>query len=716
MDPEALDLNDNRAGAPRPFPAPPRAERREQSRTWHGRTVTDPFGWLKAENWQDVLREPALLPADIRAHLEAENAFGAAVLEGVRDLQDAITAEMRARIKEDDSSVPAPDGPLAYMTRYRTGDQHPLVCRRPRDGGDETIMLDGQKLAEGKPFFHLGRRRHTDDHALLAWSSDDTGSEFYTIRIRDPLTGEDRPDRIEGATGEVVWDAAGASFLYVKLDANHRPRQVFRHVLGQPVEQDALVYEEQADGWFVDIDESRSGRFAFIQISDHETTEVHALERADLSAAPRLLAKREHELRYEVDHFGDRFVILTNADGAEDFKIVTAPIDAPERANWSDLVPHRPGTMILTVAPFRDFLVRMERQDANPRIVVRDAAGAEHAIAFDEEAYALRLAPGFEFDTPVVRFVYSSMTTPAETYDYDMGARARTLLKRQEVPSGHDRDAYVTRRLFATAPDGERVPISLLHRADLAMDGSAPCLLYGYGAYGHAISSDFDTECLSLVDRGFVYAVAHVRGGTEKGWRWYTEGKREKKPNTFTDFIAAGRALCEAGYTAPGRIAAQGRSAGGMLMGAIANSAPELFAAVLAEVPFVDVLTTMLDADLPLTPPEWPEWGNPIESAEAFDAILAYSPVDQVSAQRYPAILAIGGLTDPRVTYWEPAKWVARLREHALPGSGPVVLRIDMDSGHGGASGRFDRLKEVAQSYAFAVGAVEGRLPRPAEG
>ncbi|PSC04545.1 S9 family peptidase [Alsobacter soli] len=693
-----------------PSRTPPVAPRREHAITVHGVTLSDPYAWLKAENWQDVLRQPAALPADIRAHLEAENAYGAAVMAGLGELQEQIAREMRGRIKEDDSSPPAPDGGFRYYTRYRTGGQHPLICRKPREGEEETILLDGEALAEGKPFFHLGSRRHTDDHRRLAWSSDDTGSEFYTIRVRDAATLQDAADVIEGATGEVVWDADGRSFLYVRLDDNHRPRRVYRHVLGEDPATDALIYEETAEGWFVHLGRSRSGRFAFIEVSDHETTEVRFLERADLTAAPRLIAPRQTELRYEVDHQGDRFVILTNADGAEDFKVVAAPIVAPGRENWTDLVPHRPGIMILDVAPFRDFLVRMEREDAKPRIVVRDAAGAEHAIAFDEEAYALWLSAGYEYDTSAIRFVYSSLTTPAETYDYDMASRARTLVKRQEVPSGHDPKAYVTRRLFAAAPDGEQVPISILHRADLRLDGSAPCLLYGYGAYGIAIPSDFDTEALSLVDRGFVYAIAHVRGGTEKGWRWYTGGKREKKTNTFTDFIAAGQALVGRGYTAKGRIVAQGRSAGGMLMGAVANMAPDLFAAVIGEVPFVDVMATMLDSSLPLTPPEWPEWGNPIASEEAFRTILAYSPTDTVSAQRYPAILAIGGLTDPRVTYWEPAKWVARLRETALPGGGPFVLRIDMDSGHGGASGRFDRLKEIAQSYAFAVGAVQGLL------
>jgi oligopeptidase B len=350
----------------------------------------------------------------------------------------------------------------------------------------------------------------------------------------------------------------------------------------------------------------------------------------------------------------------------------------------------------------------MEMEDARPRIVAREiGTGEEHAIAFAEEAYSLGLSPGHEFDTNTLRFTYSSMTTPAETYDYDLSTRDRVLRKRQEVPSGHDPASYVTRRLFARAPDGEEVPISILYRRDLALDGSAPCLLYGYGAYGTAMPASFRVNPLSLVDRGFVYAIAHVRGGTEKGWRWYLSGKRENKPNTFADFIACAESLIEAGYTSPARLVAYGGSAGGMLMGAAANMRPDLFAGIIADVPFVDVLNTMLDGDLPLTPPEWPEWGNPGQDADAFRIIRSYSPYDNVRPQRYPAILALGGLADPRVTYWEPAKWVARLRATML-GGGPVLLKTNMDAGHGGAAGRFERLEEVALIYAFAIKAAEG--------
>jgi oligopeptidase B len=431
----------------------------------------------------------------------------------------------------------------------------------------------------------------------------------------------------------------------------------------------------------------------------------------DASAMPVLVQPRTEGLRYDIDHHGDRLLILTNKDGAEDFKIVEAPVSAPGPANWRDVVPHRLGRMIISHVCLKGRLIRVERENSLPRIVIRDlASGEEHAIAFDEDAYGLGMSAGYEFDTDLIRFTYTSMARPAETYDYDMATRARTLIKRQEVPSGHNPADYVVKRLFARAEDGEMVPVSLLHRRDTPLDGSAPCLLYGYGSYGSAMSASFRVRPLSLVDRGFVYAIAHVRGGTEKGWRWYLDGKRKNKPNTFNDFIAVAEALIEAGYTSKRRIVAEGGSAGGMLMGAVANLRPDLFAGIIADVPFVDVLNTIMDGSLPLTPPEWPEWGDPIRDPEAFRTIRAYSPYEQVRSQDYPPILAIAGLTDPRVTYWEPAKWVQRLRAR-MTGGGPVQMRINMSAGHGGSAGRLDSLKETALAYAFALQCV-GLAPR----
>ncbi len=700
----------------RPAADAPRAQVRPHATSVHGTTLIDPYAWLKAANWKDVLKDPAALPAEIQAYLVAENAHTDAVLGEAGALRAALVAEMRARIREDDAGVPQVDGPYAYWMRHREGGQHPLVCRQARAPGTndpETILIDGDAEAAGHPFFSLEAAAHSPDHALIAWSADSKGSELHTIRVRDLASGTDRADAVRATTGEVVWSADARSFFYVAVDENHRPAQVYRHHLGAPQEEDELVLEERDPGFFVNIGETQSGAFLTITVSDHESSVVHLVDRALPGARPRLVAARAPNVLYEVEHrptplgspasAGGELVILTNADGAEDFKIVVAPLADTSRAAWRDLVPHRAGTMIRHQHVLARHLVRLEVEDARPRIVVRDwASGAEHTVAFAEEAYALGTLPGYEFDTDSLRFVYSSMTTPAETYDYDLATRERTLRKRQEVPSGHDPAAYVTRRLFATAEDGARVPISLLHRRDLALDSTAPCLLYGYGSYGTLLPAGFRTNPLSLVDRGFVYAIAHVRGGTEKGRRWYLDGKRERKVNTFTDFISCGEALAQAGYTARGRIVAHGGSAGGMLMGAVANMAPDMFAGIVADVPFVDVMNTMLDGELPLTPPEWPEWGNPGTDEAAFRTILAYSPYDNVGPHPYPAILALGGLTDPRVTYWEPAKWVARLRA-AMTAGGPVCLKINMEAGHGGAAGRFDRLDEVGLIYAFAL-------------
>ncbi len=697
---------------------PPHAARRPTTRTVHGVPLTDDYAWLRADNWRDVMRDPKLLAADIRAYLEAENAYADAYFAPLEGLKQALVAEMRGRIKEDDSTVPAPDGPFAYYSRHREGGQHPLACRKPWPEGAEEILLDGDQEAAGKAYFHLGGWRHSPSHHRFAWAVDEQGSELHTLRVRDLATGAALPDVITETTGDLLWSADGAALYYIRRDAEHRPSKVFRHHIGTAPETDVLIYEEPDKGFFVSLGETQSRAFGLISCGDHETSEVHLIDLADPAATPRLVAARTLGVRYEVEHHPalagvDSLVLLTNADGAEDFKIVTTPTATPERAHWRDLVPHAPGRMILSHTVFAHHMARLEREAGLPRIIVRDlASGAEHAVAFDEEAYALGLHPGFAFDTTEVRFTYASMTTPSEVWSYDMASRARALLKRQEVPSGHDPADYVTRRIFAPAADGETVPVSLLYRKGTVLDGSAPLLLYGYGAYGITIPASFSTSRLSLVDRGFIYAIAHIRGGTDKGWRWYANGKLTHKTNTFTDFIAVAEHLVAEKFTRPEGIVAHGGSAGGMLMGAIANMRPELFAGIVAEVPFVDVLTTMLDDTLPLTPPEWPEWGNPITDPDAFTRMLGYSPVDNVHAAAYPAIFALAGLTDPRVTYWEPAKWVARLRA-AKTSTAPLLLRTNMDAGHGGAAGRFDRLDEVALVYLFALKTVGALAPAP---
>ena len=685
---------------------PPVARTSRQVSTHHGIERVDDYAWLRAANWQEVMRDPSALPADIRAYLEAENAYAASEMADVEALRLALFAEMRGRIKEDDSSVPLPDGAYAYGTRYEHGGEHPIVVRTKRDLEGEEVLLDANQLAEGKPYFKLGGFAHSHDHKRLAYSFDEAGAEFFTIKIRDVERGSELQDSIPQTSGGMIWSLDGSAVYYVWVDANHRPARVMRHVVGSDPAQDTVIHQDDDPRFFLSAGATLSRRYLVIETHDHETSEVRLLDLRGDGHVPTLIAGRVAAQEYHVEHGGERLYILTNADGAEDFKIVTAPTDGPGRASWRDLVPHRAGRLILDVTVFKEFLVRLEREAGLPRIVVRHLDTAEeHAIAFDEDAYSLGVIAGLEFDTATLRFSYSSMTTPTRIFDYDMKTRQRTLLKEEEIPSGHDPEDYVSRRVFAPAADGETVPISLIFRKGTRLDGTAPCLLYGYGAYGMTVPAAFGITRLSLVDRGFVYAIAHIRGGKDKGYRWYADGRREHKRNTFTDFIAAGEYLASAEYTSRGRIVGWGGSAGGLLIGAVANMAPSLFAGLIAEVPFVDTLATMLDGSLPLTPPEWPEWGNPIESADDYRLIASYSPYDNVTAQRYPAIMALGGLSDPRVTYWEPAKWVAKLRATKTDDN-LIVFRTNMEAGHGGAAGRFDRLHETAFATAFALKVV----------
>ncbi len=694
---------------PQARPDPPVAARRHVATTLHGFTRLDDYAWLRDPDWQRVMRAPATLDPDIRAYLEAENAYAEAFLAPHTELREALYTEMRGRVKEDDSSVPAPDGDWLYYQRYVQGGEHPLYCRSPRD--DETaeeLLLDGNREAEGQGYFEIGDCEHSRDHRRFAYTLDPNGSERYRLLVRDIASGAVIDGPIEDVHGDVIWAADGETLFYTAIDESDRPRQVRRHRVGSTPEADSVVYEESDPGFFVDLRRSESGRFLIVTVSDDTTSEVHLIEAAAPESAARLVAARERGVEYDVAHREDSLYIRTNADGATDFKIVVAPVDAPGRDAWQDWLAHRAGNLVCDQLLFGGHHVRLERVGGLPRIVVTDlGAGEAHTVAFEEEAYDLSLLPGYEFETGTLRFVYTSMKTPAQTFDYDMRTRTRTLRKTQEVSSGYDPADYVTHRLTATGHDGAEVPVSLLHRRTTRLDGTAPLLLYGFGAYGHAIPAAFSANRLSLVDRGFVYAIAHIRGGSECGHGWYLDGKLAKKSNTFADFIAVAEHLIAASYTAKGRISAHGESAGGMLMGAVANKRPDLFAGIVAEVPFVDVLNTMCDADLPLTSSEWPEWGNPIEDEDAYRTIAAYAPYENVAAQAYPAIFATAGLTDSRLTYWEPAKWVAKLRRLKTDDN-PLLLQTGMEAGHGGASGRFRHLIDVATACTFIL-VVAGR-------
>ncbi|MDF2096237.1 S9 family peptidase [Aquibaculum arenosum] len=685
---------------------PPLAPRRRQTSVVHGITLVDDYAWLRDPSWQEVMREPERLDPEIRAYLEGENRWTNAVLAPTDGLRQQLFQELKGRLKDDDASVPLPDGPWQYYSRFRQGGQHPLLCRQPRDSeSGEEMLLDCDRLAEGKAFFDLHAAAHSPDHRLLAYAVDEAGSEYCRIRIRDLASDRDLPEVLVDGSGDLAWSNDGRFLFYVVLDAQHRPCKVLRHRIGSEPADDVLIYQEADAGFFLGLSTTSSRRFIVVSAHDHVTSELHLID-ADLpESSPQLVAPRVAEERYSLEHDAPRncFLILTNREGAEDFKLMEAPEDRPGRESWSEILPHEAGRLRLDLLLLRDHLILLERRHALPCLfVMRLSDGARHEVAFDEAAYALGLVPGYEYDTASLRFVYSSPTTPQRTWDYDLNTRARVLRKEQEVPSGHNPADYVVERLEAPAEDGEKIPITLLRHRSTALDGAAPLLLYGYGSYGLSIPAAFQPNRLSLVNRGFIHAVAHIRGGTDKGWAWYRSGKLEHKENSFSDFTAAARHLIAEGYTQQGRIAIQGGSAGGMLVGTVLNRAPELFHAAVAEVPFVDVLNTMLDASLPLTPPEWNEWGNPLESPQAFERIRGYCPYQNVAKRPYPHILVTAGLTDPRVTYWEPAKWVAKLRS-CMPAERQLLLKTYMSAGHAGAAGRFDKLEEVALVYAFLL-------------
>ena len=683
---------------------PPVAEKRPIEIKQHGDTRIDNYAWMRDENWQEVLREPDELDADIRDHLYAENAFYDAATEDLETLREELFEEMRGRIKEDDSSVPATDGEFAYAVRFREGGEYPVFVRTPRNGGDETILYDGDLEGEGEEFFRIAAVEHSPNHELIAYGVDRLGSEFYDIRIREIESGDEYSETITSTDGFAVWAADSKSFYYVERDDNQRPKRIRHHIVGTDPKDDLLVYEETDDSFFLGVDKSQSNEYIFISSRKGTSSEYRYLPaNAEAGTKPVLIAPRLEDELYSVEHAGDYFYIHTNAGDAVDFKIMRAPLSDPGRDNWQEWLPHAAGTYINDFVTFKDRLVRLERENALPRIVISDYAQDDvYEIDFDGAAYHLGLSPGYEFDTTSVRFTYESPAAPEQTFDFDMASRERVLRKTREVPSGHDADLYTVERLFVMAEDGAEIPVTLLKLRTTPVDGTAPLLLYGYGSYGATMPAWFNTGILSLVDRGVVYAVAHIRGSSAKGRQWYLDGKLDQKKNTFSDFANAAEQLQERGYGRKGETVIYGGSAGGLLVGATLNLRPELFGGAIAAVPFVDVINTISDAELPLTPPEWVEWGDPINDPRAYATIAAYSPYENIRDDiDYPPVLATGGLTDYRVTYWEPSKWIARLREEAR--GGPFFLKMNMDAGHAGSAARFERMKERTHDYAFAL-------------
>ena len=688
---------------------PPVAAKKPHSVTHHGITVTDDYAWLRDPGYPEV-SDPEILD-----HLKAENAWFEARMAGQQGRIDALFKEMRARIKEADKSVPQKDGDYLYWIEFEEGAEYKKWWRRPLsakdDGSDDQLMLDEGALAAGKEYFRLGAIDISRDGRILAYSTDSNGSERYTIRFRDLATGANLPeeiegtrapwgdDAVEGSVGTIVFTADGSGLVYGKADENWRTKTLLLHRLGTPQSEDRVIYEETDDGFSVGVSLSANEQWLIISTSDHETSEVRLVPADDPLAPPLLVRARQTGVEYDVDERGGTLYIHTN-DTHENFRLATAPLSDP--GNWTTLIAGSDDFYLTGFDLFRDFYVIEGRVRGLDRIEVRyyDDPARIEPIAFPEASFSAGLGDNPEWAMDKLRLSYESMVSPASVVEYDVAGRTMTTLKVQEIPSGYDASLYATERLEIAARDGTAIPVSIVYRKDRAAGG--PLHLYGYGAYGIAVDPGFSTTRLSLVDRGFAYAIAHIRGGDDLGRAWYKAGKLEKRTNTFTDFVDVARGLIARGYTQPGRISISGGSAGGELMGAVINSDPDLWGAVAAHVPFVDVLATMLDPTLPLTPGEWPEWGNPIEDKAAFELIRSYSPYDQVKAQGYPPLLVTAGLNDPRVTYWEPAKWVAKLRELKTD-QNELLLKTNMGAGHGGKSGRFESLKETAEEFAFIL-------------
>ncbi|MEY4270920.1 MAG: Oligopeptidase [Pseudomonadota bacterium] len=677
------------------LPAEPVAPQHPYQQTLHGVTRDDPWHWLRDAGY------PEVDDAEVLDYLKAENAYFDAAMAPHADLTESLFQEMKGRIKEVDASVPQKDGDYLYWVEYEAGAEYKKWYRRPVAGGDAALILDEVALAAGKEYFRLADAAVSPDGRLMAYAFDDTGSERFLVHFVDLATGALLPDAIPGTLSSLVWTAQGDALFYGLANENWRTDNIRLHRLGTAVADDILIYQEPDIGFSVDVGKTAAEDYVVIATGDNETSEVWLLPAAEPGATPMRVSPRKKGREYGVDVREGTLYIHSNDDHAN-FRLATASIDAP--GDWTTLIAGRDDYYMTGVSVFRDFFVVEGRQDGLDQIAIHryDSPQVGVPIAFGEASYVAGLGDNPEYHQDKLRIDYESMVTPDTVYDYDVAAASLERLKVQEIPSGYDPAAYVTERVHITARDGTAVPVSLVYAKGTPRDGSAPLHLYAYASYGYRVAPGFSTVRLSLIDRGMVYAIVHARGGDDLGRNWYLAGKMFERKNTFNDVIDAGRGLAAAGYTAPGRISVEGRSAGGQIMGAIYNEAPELWGAVLAGVPFVDVINTMVDESLPLTPGEWPEWGNPLTDKAAFDYMLSYSPYDNVTAQAYPPMLVSAGLNDPRVTYWEPAKWVAKLRA-TRTNDAALLLRTNMGAGHAGKSGRWGSLREDAEEYVFVL-------------
>ena len=690
----AATQNEEPTSVTTPAPAaPPVAEKREHSYSHHGITISDPYNWLHDKSY------PVVDDKDVLAYVEAENAWFEARMAPHKAMVDSLFEEMKGRIKEDDSTVPQKDGDFLYWSKFDEGQEYRKWYRKPVAGGADQLILDENQLAEGHDYFRLGAASISQNGRFLAYSTDTNGSERYTARIKNLETGALLADELTNLRGGLTWVANDTALVYGPSTEEWRTLEAKLHVIGTPVESDVTLYREEDQSFGVGVGLTAQEDWLVIATGDNETSEVR-LVRADNPTGEQILVKaRKKGVEYDVDVRDGTLFVHTNDDHVN-FRLATASLDRP--GEWTTLIGGSDEFYLTGFDLFKDFYVSEGRLNGLDQIQLRDYRDPAKItpIAFPEASYDAGLTSNPEYDVSKLRLAYESMVTPDSVYDYDVKTGKLALLKQQEIPSGYDASLYTTERLTITARDGTQVPVSVLSRKDRPAGG--PLHLYAYGAYGYAVPPGFSTTRLSLVDRGMAYAIAHIRGGDDLGRRWYLQGKLNARTNTFNDFVDVAKGLIDKGYTAKGKVSASGGSAGGELMGVVVNTDPDLWGAVVAHVPFVDVLNTMLDESLPLTPGEWPEWGNPILSKQAFAYILSYSPYDQVTAQDYPPLLVTAGLNDPRVTYWEPAKWVAKLRATKTDGN-ELLLKTNMGAGHGGKSGRFASLYETAEEFAFIL-------------
>ncbi len=681
-----------------PVPTPPRATIHPHAMTMHGHTRIDNYYWLNERENPEVI-----------AYLEAENQYADACLKHTEPLQQQLFKEITGRIKQDDNSVPIKIRDYYHYTRFEEGKEYPIYCRKKHSlDAPEEIILDGNVLAEGHAFFQIGEVSLSEDDRLLAYSVDTVSRRIYTVFVKDLETGELVGDPIENTSGNVVWASDNKTLFYGVKDETLRPCKIMRHRLGTDPKDDVTVFEEADETFVTYISKTKSRKYLIINSESTLSSECQVLESDQPEGDFRVFQQRQPDMLYGIDHYGEHFYIQTNADGAKNYKIMRTPIGQTEKPNWEEVIAPREQVMIEGFTIFSRFFVIEEREGGLVKIRVKTWDGAtDYYIDFGESAYTAGVGANPDFEATTVRFAYTSMTTPSSVFEFDMEKRTKTLLKQQEIVGGYNPNDYVTERLMAPSHDGVQVPVSIVYKKGLAKNGENPLVLYGYGSYGSSMDAYFSLARLSLLDRGFVWAIAHIRGGEEMGRQWYEDGKMLNKKNTFLDFIACAEHLINIGYTSSQKMFAMGGSAGGLLVGAVVNMRPDLWKGVIAQVPFVDVVTTMLDESIPLTTGEYDEWGNPNEK-QYYDYILSYSPYDNVEAKDYPAMLITTGLHDSQVQYWEPAKWAAKLRALKTD-KNPLYLKTEMDYGHGGASGRFEGYKEVALEYAFMLDVLESR-------